>query len=126
MAIERVQIGPVMEGIRNQLKSLESKIGDNVSKVNEDELTHLITKLSHDVNQMTTVVKQHRIIGPIEEDLSDSLIKLIHVLQHTPAYSQVLGTLQTQLNLIFKRIENIIPEATNEVKRVENDRLDAR
>ena len=116
--VSRANISPVMQTICNELESLKTKIDDDVSNVNDQEVARVLASLHKLINQLTREIKQSSSIEPFE---GKSLLTLIHSIQHTPAYSQALGPQQAELMGLFKRIQSNIPEAQSKVQPVEMD-----
>ena len=108
MKVAHANITPLVNQAYTNLEILQAKIGENVSSVNDKELSDLIVKLQHEANQITREVNQSIDVTPLDSILQMKLVKLMDMIQHTSTFSQVLGNQQALLLGVFRRIRNCL------------------
>jgi len=115
----QANIEPDMQKAFDQLTSLHTNISDDVGLVNPEDvkewvraLEKIVNALGQKVHKSTTVV--------LDKTKSKSLLELIQEIQHTPAFSQALGSHQTRLMGLFHRIEDNLKQAESKVEPVKN------
>lgn len=123
MKIVHANIGPLVSQTCQNLEVLKAKIGENVSNVNEEELSRLIQELHRESNQLTREVNQSRDIAPLEPGLKKNLTSLMDSIRHMSTFTQALGAQQALLLGVFKRIENCILKFESKVTKVDNEPL---
>ncbi len=120
MKVERADITPLVNVACKNLENLKSKIGEDVSNVNEDELKEIITLLHQESNQLTREINQSREIAPLDGTLKTKLTSLIDSIRHMSTFTQALGPQQALLLGVFKRIENCIHKFESKVTKVDS------
>ena len=119
--ISRADLAPIMEQTSQTLHTLKTKIAEEVSLVNPEEVDNLVRHLQKTINSLSREVNTSVTITPIDPHKQKSLFKLIQEIQHTPAFSQALGPHQAVLMGLFHRIENNLRKAQSKVERVDMD-----
>ena len=115
MKVAKADISSIVTSLCQQLQNLKSKIRDNVSDVNEEELKAMLLKLHHDANQLTREINQSKELAPLEAKLKKDLKELIFSIQHVPAFSQALGSCQSEILATFRRIDTSLQKFEQKV-----------
>lgn len=123
MKVQRVDLSSTMQTTCMQLETIKKQIGEDVSKLNEAELTSAISILHQGSNQLAREINQSVSIAPWDDKLKTNLFNLIQAIQHSAAFSQALGPHQVELMGVFRRIETSIHKAEQKVTKVDTDPL---
>lgn len=116
--VSRCDIAPVMQTIYQGLETLQHKISDQISSVNDDDLSQLVEQLKKSVHQLNREINQSVTVLPFEGNV---LLKLIETIQRTSTFAQAVGPHQVQLMGLFKTLQTNIPKAEQKVAKVDND-----
>lgn len=116
MKIAHADITLIISSLSQKLQALKSKIGEELSNVNEEELKKLLEQLHHDANQLAREVNQSQDIKAFDPKLKVNLISQIYSIQHSPAYSQALGGHESEASTIFRKIEAALSKSEKKVK----------
>ncbi len=114
-------ISKIVSDIHSQLESLQNKIGDQVSNVNDQEIGQVVAMLKTRVHRFLSRIHKGSTIALVGEDLKKSLLTLIDSIEKTATFSQAVGAYQPQLMSLFKTIRTNFPEAERKVTKVETD-----
>lgn len=123
MKVIHANISPLVTQTCQNLEVLKAKIGENVSNVNEEELSKIIQELHRESNQLKREINQCRDIAPVEASLKNNLISLIDSIRHMSTFTQALGAQQALLLGVFKSLENCIDKFESKVTKVDNEPL---
>lgn len=119
MKITRQDVPSLVAHTCEQLQTLKSKIGDDVTNVNDEDVKKILDTLQHDTNLLAKEAHQTREIMPLDGKLKKELRQLIFAIQHSPAFSQVVGAHQAQLLGVFRKIESSIARFESKVEKID-------
>lgn len=118
MAVTRTSVNSLVTHTCQELQTLKSKIGEDVSNVNDEDIKKLLDSLQHDCNLFAKEAHQ-RDIAPLDAKLRTELKQLLRTIRNLPAFSQVIGAHQEQLFHLFKKIETSIAKFESKVEKID-------
>jgi len=119
MAVTRTNVNSLVTHTCQELQTLKSKIGEDVSNVNDEDIKAILSSLQHDTNLLAKEAHQQREISHLDPKLKKDLKTLIFQIQHSPAFSQVIGAHQSQLLGVFRKIETSIAKFESKVEKID-------